>query len=96
MKDFQTDKAQIISILEQFPNYNVSLSAGELKNMKAKTMIILGDHDSSIPLECVLNANNIPNFCLWILPNTGHVAHEGANKTVLIELSKKFFSDKSN
>ena len=56
-------------------------------------MIILGD-DDSFPLEEVARVRkNLPNSDLWILSNTGHVAHEGKNLPEFLRVSKEFLKD---
>lgn len=92
MRDQQMNEAQSKAILDQFPNYNVSVSAQEMKSIRAKTMFVLGDQDTSIPLECISSARaNLPESYLWILPNTGHGAQEGKNKAEFVHVSKEFF-----
>ncbi len=89
----QTSEAQCKAILDQFPNYHTSVSDEEMKSIKAKTLFILGDNDSSIPLSCISSARlNLPESYLWILPNTGHVAHVEKNKTEFIRISNDFFA----
>lgn len=93
MHEQQTSEAQIRSILDQTGNYNISISDEELQRIQAKTLIVLGDQDDSIPLECISHAkNNLPHSFLWILPNTGHAAHEGKNKAEFVRFSKEFFA----
>ena len=94
MREEQTSEEQIKSILDQVPNYNISFSEEELKSIQAKTLIVVGDQDDSIPLACISSArNNLPNSFLWVLPNTGHVAHRDKNKPEFVRLSKEFFSE---
>lgn len=91
----QTSEVQIKSILDQVANYNVFVSDQELKSIQTKTLIVVGDQDDSVPLECISRArNNLPHSFLWILPNTGHVAHRDNNKTEFVRLSKEFFSER--
>ena len=92
MKEQQTSDEQIRSILDQTINYAVSVSDDEMKTINAKTLFVLGDHDDSVPLECIARARkNLPNSFLWILPNTGHSAHKDKNKTEFVNVSKEFF-----
>jgi len=93
VKDYQTSESQFRATLDLFANYNVFLSDNDLQNISTKTMIILGD-DDSFPLEEVARVRkNLPNFDLWILPNTGHVAHEGKNLAEFLRVSKEFLKD---
>ena len=95
MKAFQTSDNQLRAILDHFENYTVELSDDQLKNIQAKTLIILGDDDESIPLEEVSRARkNLPESDLWILPNSPHKAHEGKNKEKFIRISKAFLLEK--
>lgn len=95
MREHQMNEAQSKAILDQFPNYNVSVTDEEMKRIRAKTMFVLGDQDASIPLECVSSARrNLPESYLWILPNTGHDAKEGKNKREFVNISKVFFKEK--
>lgn len=88
----QTNEAQIKAILDQFPNYQISISEDELKTIQTETLIVLGDQDNSIPLECVSSVRrNLPTSYLWILPNSGHGAHEGKNGQQFAKTSKEFF-----
>ncbi|MDQ4141719.1 MAG: alpha/beta hydrolase [Bacteroidota bacterium] len=94
MREQQMNEAQSKAILDEFPNYNVSVNDEEMKSIEAKTLFILGDQDTSIPLECISSARkNLPESYLWILPNTGHGAHEGKNKQEFISVSKEFFRE---
>ena len=93
MREQQLNKEQIKSILEQIPNYNVSLSDIEMKSIRTKTLFVIGDNDDGTSLECVESARkNLPDSYLWIVPNIGHRAHMGKNKDDFIRLSKEFFS----
>ena len=92
MYEQQTNEIQIRAILDQFPNYQISIREYELKTIQTKTLIVLGDQDNSIPLECVSSVRrNLPTSYLWILPNTGHGAHEGKNRQQFVKTSKDFF-----
>jgi pimeloyl-ACP methyl ester carboxylesterase len=91
--DHQTTEAQIKALLDQLPNYSASITDKELKRIQAKTLIILGDQDNIITLESVAFARKyLSRSYLWILPNTGHGAHEGKNKIDFVRVSKEFFS----
>jgi pimeloyl-ACP methyl ester carboxylesterase len=75
----------------------VILSEEDMKSIQAKVLVLLGDQDLSIPLESVAMARkNVSDFYLWILPNSGHTAHEGQNKDEFVRVSKLFFSGKWN
>jgi len=93
MRDQQTSEDHIRSILDQVPNYIVTVSVEELKSIHARTLIVVGDHDDSLPFECISGAkNNLPDSFLWIVPNAGHSAHKDKNKPDFIRISKDFFS----
>jgi len=92
MHEQQTNETQIKAILDQFPNYQISIREDELTTIQTKTLIVLGDQDNSIPLECVSSVRrNLPTSYLWILPNSGHGAHEGKNRQQFAKTSKEFF-----
>jgi pimeloyl-ACP methyl ester carboxylesterase len=94
MKAYQKDNKQIRLILEQFQNYIVKISDEELKSIKAKTLIVLGDDDTSRSLEEVSRIRKlIPNTDLWILPNTGHGAHEDKNYLEFLRVAKEFLKE---
>jgi pimeloyl-ACP methyl ester carboxylesterase len=44
----QTNEKQIRAILDQFPNYQISIREDELKTIQTKTLIVLGDQDTSV------------------------------------------------
>lgn len=93
MHEQQTSEEQIRSILDQVVNYNVIVSEEELKTIKARTLIVVGDKEDSITFECILSAkNNIPKSFLWIVPNTDHRAHKDKNQDDFVRISKDFFS----
>jgi pimeloyl-ACP methyl ester carboxylesterase len=48
------------------------IKLSELKNIKAPTLVIGGDHDVILTKHTVAIAENIPNSYLWIIPNSGH------------------------
>jgi pimeloyl-ACP methyl ester carboxylesterase len=92
MKEHQESEAQIKAILDEIPNYSVSVSDEELKSIKARTLLVLGDQDDQIPLEAVSRVRkHLPESYLWVLPNTGHGAHEKENKQAFVRTSKEFF-----
>jgi pimeloyl-ACP methyl ester carboxylesterase len=93
MREQQTSDEQIRSILDQMINYKVYVSDEELKNIYSSVLFVLGDQDDGIPLEYISRARkNLPTSYLWILPNAGHSAHQGKNKTEFVRVSKEFFS----
>ena len=94
MYEHQTDEEQIRIILDQFPNMNSAMSDEDIKQIEAPVFIVLGDKDDLVPLETVSRVRkNLPNSFLWIIPNTGHGAHEGKNKDEFVRMSTSFFKD---
>lgn len=92
MREEQTSDEQIKSILEQLPNYIVSISPQEFKSITTKTLFVVGDNEDSILWEDLLTAkNNLPNSYLWVIPNTSHRAHK-ENKAEFVRLSKEFLN----
>ncbi len=85
---------QIKAIIEQLVNYKIKLSDEEISNIKAKTLLILGDNDGQISIESVVKLNRMLDHShLWIVPNTNHFAHIGDNKSEFVRISKAFFSE---
>ena len=81
------------AILDQFPNYIVTVTDDELKSTKTKKLIVMGDKDKTISMDCFAAVKeNLDNSYLWILPNTSHVAYEGENKIDFVRKSKEFFA----
>jgi pimeloyl-ACP methyl ester carboxylesterase len=92
MQDEQTSEAQIKSILEQLPNYIVSVSTEEFKSITSKTLLVVGDREDSILWEDLLRAkNNLPDSYLWVIPNSSHRVHK-ENKIEFVRVSKEFLS----
>jgi len=92
MQEEQTSEAQIKSILEQVPNYIVSVSVAEFKSIHANTLLIVGDQEDSILWDDLLKAkNNLPNSYLWVLPKTSHGAHK-ENKDDFVRVSREFLA----
>ncbi|WP_373493134.1 alpha/beta fold hydrolase [Aquiflexum sp.] len=91
MREQQVNEERIRNILEQFPNYSIEVNESELKSIKTRTLIVVGDNDDATPLECVVKAkSNMPNAYLWIVPNTGHGSHQDKNKDLFIKISTDF------
>ena len=95
IRDHHSSESQVKAILDQFPNYVVTVTDKELKTIKTKTLIVMGDQDKTISMDCLATLKeNLSNSYLWVLPNTGHVAYEGDNKADFIRKSKEFFAGK--
>lgn len=94
IREHQSNESQIKVLLDQLPDRTLSLiSDKELKKIRAKTLIVFGDRDSVTPVESITFARTyLPHSYLWILPNTGHGAHEGKNKIHFVRVSREFFS----
>lgn len=93
MREEQVNEERIRNILDQVPNYFVEVSEAELKSIKTRTLIVVGDNDDATPLECVIKAKvNMPNAFLWIVPNTGHRSHQDKNKDLFIKTSTAFLT----
>ena len=51
------------------------ITPADLGTISARTLIIHGDRDASMPVEIALEMyRSIPNSFLWLSPNTGHPA----------------------
>lgn len=81
MQEQQISEERIKNILDQIPNYSVTVSDEELRSIKTKTLLVVGDNDPATPLECVIKAKtNLPNAFLWVVPNSEHRVHQGDKK----------------
>lgn len=94
IREHQSSEAQIKALLDHLRDRTAaSISDKELKKIQTKTLLVLGDRDNVIPLESAAFARkHLSKSYLWILPNTGHGAHEGKNKIGFVQVSKEFFS----
>lgn len=91
MRDQQVNEKRIKNILDQVPNYFVEINEAELKSIKTRTLIVVGDNDDATPLECVIKAkSNMENAFLWVVPNTGHRSHLDKNMDRFIRTSIDF------
>ncbi len=91
MREQQTSEDQIKSILAQVPNYNISISEGELKSIQSRTLLVHGDQDVATPIECLAKAKQyLPNSFMWVQPNVAHGAHTDKSKPEFIRISKEF------
>lgn len=94
MREQQMNEDRIKNILDQFPNYSVTLSESELKSIKTKTLFVVGDNDPAVPLDCLIQAKtNMPNAFLWIVPNTEHRIHTDKNRNLFVKTSKNFLGN---
>jgi pimeloyl-ACP methyl ester carboxylesterase len=56
----------------------------DIKNIKTPTLIIWGDHDRLIPLDCAYKFHkDLPNNKLVVLKNEGHVAMEESPERII-------------
>lgn len=95
IKTYQPEERRAKWLLDHFSSYVVSLSDEALANIKTNTLIVLGDSDDSIPLTEVTRVRNLmSSSALWIIPNSGHDAHEGKNKKDFVRISKDFLNQK--
>ena len=95
VKANQPDETRAKWLLDHFSSYVVFLSDEALANIKANTLIVLGDNDDSIPLTEVTRIRNLmSSSALWIVPNTGHEANAGKNKKDFVRISKDFLNQK--
>jgi pimeloyl-ACP methyl ester carboxylesterase len=93
IREHQSNESRVKWLMDQFPNYTVSLSDEAYQNIEANTLIIVGDNDVAIPWSYIGRVKKLMPSCnLWIVPNTGHNAHEGRNKNDFVRISKLFLS----
>lgn len=94
MREQQVSEDRIKNILDQLPNYSVTISESELKSIKTRTLLVVGDNDHAAPLDCVIKAKtNMPNAFLWIVPNTEHRVHQNRNRELFVKTSKNFLNN---
>ncbi|MDZ7693688.1 MAG: alpha/beta fold hydrolase [Balneolaceae bacterium] len=93
MRDQQVSEDRMKNILDQIPNYSVTVSESELKSIKTRPLLVVGDNDHAVSLDCVIKAKtNMPNAFLWIVPNTEHRVHIDKNRNLFIKTSKDFLN----
>ena len=81
------------AILEQFKNYTVHLTNGELQQIQPEVLVMMGDDDEGMDFDEVARAKkHLPKSDIWILPDVSHGAHENENKEVFVLKAKKFFA----
>lgn len=91
MRDHQLNTNRIKNILDQVPNYAVTVSEADLRRINTRTLLVIGDNDDATPLECAVKAKTyLPNAFLWIVPNTGHRVHLGENREFFVRMSRDF------
>jgi len=91
MHDQQVSEERIKNILDQMPNYSVTVSDEELRSIKTRTLLVVGDNDPATPLECVTKTKtNLPNAFLWVVPNSEHRVHQGDKKDLFVNTTKDF------
>ena len=59
---------KLMAMMTKEPNITLE----QLHTIKCPTLVIGGDHDALLPKHTMLIADNIPQSCLWIIPNSGH------------------------
>lgn len=92
--DYHGTDSKVKALMEQFLNYKVHLTTEELRSLKPKVLIMLGDEDDGVNLEEVARVKkNVPNSSLWILPNVDHGAHEGETKEEFLIKARAFLSN---
>ena len=92
MREQQLNEERIKNILDQFPNYKISISNEELKGIQSNILIVVGDGDNSIQLSEIDRVRkNLPHSYLWIVPDCPHGAHEGKHKPEFLKKTKEFF-----
>lgn len=85
---------QIRAFFEQALNYEILLSKEDLEKISTSTLIVVGEKDHFVDLDTALNLHRfLPNSHLWIVPDTGHVAHVDSNKPEFIRIANKFLRD---
>lgn len=86
------NEEQIEKMLLELPKYDSSMSKDELKKIKAKVLIVIGDNDPFVPLSKVVDVRTeLQKSNLMILPFSGHGAHKGEHWDFFLNTAKSFF-----
>jgi pimeloyl-ACP methyl ester carboxylesterase len=92
---YQLSEENIKIMLTEFPKYNSTMTNEQLKRIKSRVLIVVGDDDPFVPLDIVKNVRHfLQNSDLLVLPNSGHGAHEGEYKDFFLKTAKKYFEVK--
>ena len=87
---------QVKAVIEQLANYKIKMTDLELSKIRSNTLLILGDREQ-ITIQSVLDLHQkLAHSAIWIIPNTGHYAHAGENKSEFVRISKKFLKQGVN
>ena len=65
----------LITALRSLSNYNgnVEFTADRLNEIRARTLLIVGDSDEWFPVEVILEMRDaIPGSSMWVIPSQGH------------------------
>ena len=85
-------ESQIKALFNKDLNYQIDIKPEELKQFKPGVLIINGDKDEFAGIAGAVEMHKyIPIASLWIIPQTGHIAINEANKEAFIIITKTFF-----
>ena len=88
---FQPNETRIKWLLDNYPHYKIAHNNDFYSGIKTNTLIVIGDDDQYKSLYDVDRIRKLmPSTDLWILPNSGHDAHDGKNKSEFVKASKEF------
>lgn len=74
-----------------YSNDDMNFTAEMLSEIKTKTLIVQGDRDPFLPIELTIDMyKSLPNACLWIIPNGGHVPISADSTQEFISYLRKF------
>lgn len=74
-------------------NYQIDITANQLKQFVAKVLIINGDRDEFARIADAIEMHtHIPYSSLWIIPRISHVAIDPSNEKEFVKYTKAFFS----
>ena len=90
-KAYQLSQAHLDGVAKFEQSDPVKTSNEDFQKIKSRVLIVFGDDDFALHWSELARARkHIPNSDLWIIPNMGHGAHEGANKEEFIKVSTTF------
>ena len=84
---------QIRAMFDPKLDYRINLTEVQLEKLQTRVLIINGDSDEIADIkQAVAMRQLIPRSTLLIIPNTGHLAINEANKDLFISTTKTFFA----
>lgn len=84
---------QIKALFNPELDYQIHITADQLKQFQTKVLLINGDSDEFAGITGAIQMHtHIVHCSLWIIPQRGHLAIDPTNKDEFIKLTKAFLS----